>query len=212
MTALVELGQSRLLDQLLALIWYALLIGIPVYAAGVLITYLAPNTLHPGLHLRLDVPIYPAPDALALAPQGSVARAATIPRALATISLTRLPAVDLAVLLAAWVLKTALWLPVLYQLRKLFTALLQGRPFVSDNAIRLRILGVVLLGAELLRAALWFGQGVYIWWAFDGIGLRLYPLNLNLNTTTLFVGAALIVAAEAFRRGAELEEDQALTV
>jgi hypothetical protein len=38
------------------------------------------------------------------------------------------------------------------------------------------------------------------------------PGGADLPFAGLFVGAALLVVAEAFRRGAQLEEDQALTV
>ena len=54
-------------------------------------------------------------------------------------------------------------------------------------------------------------EGLYVAWRFRGPGLELWP-RLDLPVTALFVGAALLVVAEAFRRGAQLEEDQALTV
>jgi len=38
------------------------------------------------------------------------------------------------------------------------------------------------------------------------------PFRLDVPVSGLFVGAVLLVVAEAFRRGAQLEEDQALTV
>ena len=63
-------------------------------------------------------------------------------------------------------LPVLLWLPVLYQLRRLLGAMGAGRPFVRENAGRLRRLG----------------------WT------------------------VLLVVAEAFRRGAQLEDHQALTV
>jgi hypothetical protein len=48
-------------------------------------------------------------------------------------------------LLAVPLLRTLLWLPVLYQLRKLLGALSAGRPFVRENADRLRRLGWTLI-------------------------------------------------------------------
>jgi Protein of unknown function (DUF2975) len=200
---------AHILDQVLAIAWYGLLVAAPVYVAMVLLTYLAHvDTL--GVHLDAQVAAGPAPGAAALTTAGG--GAATAPHGLTTITFTRLPAGQLAVHLAVWVLNAALYLPILHQLRKLFAALAQGRPFVRDNAMRLRTLGVVLIGTEVARTALRLGQGAYVAWTFTSAGLRLYPLTLVLRTTVVFVGAALIVVAEAFRRGAELEDDQAFTV
>ena len=61
--------------------------------------------------------------------------------------------------------------------------------------------------------AIRFGEGLYVAARFERPGLQLWAQPVELPTTTgLFVGAVLLVAAEAFRRGAQLEEDQAFTV
>jgi hypothetical protein len=76
--------------------------------------------------------------------------------------------------------------------------------------------------------------GVDVWfnptpvaWALEGGGSRAARIvhgvaavrfqelpwpSLDVPVSGLFVGAVLLVAAEAFRRGAQLEEDQAFTV
>ena len=108
-------------------------------------------------------------------------------------------------------LRTLLWLPILYQLRKLLGALRAGRPFVRENTDRLRSLGWSVILVQLTLAAIRFGEGLYVAERFRRPGLQLAPA-VDLPITGLFVGAVLLVAAEAFRRGAQLEEDQAFTV
>ena len=114
-------------------------------------------------------------------------------------------------LLAAGMLRLLLWLPVLQQLRRLLGALSVGRPFVRENADRLRRLGWALILVELALATLRMAEGLYVVWQFERPELELWP-RLDVPVSGLFVGAVLLVVAEAFRRGAQLEEDQALTV
>jgi hypothetical protein len=64
---------------------------------------------------------------------------------------------------------------------------------------------------QLALAAIRAGEAGFVAARFQRPGLQLAPL-LDVPVAGLFVGAVLLVAAEAFRRGAQLEEDQAFTV
>jgi Protein of unknown function (DUF2975) len=196
------------LKSLLDLAFWAIVLLAPVYVVLVTVGYLRSG--EPGVGLGVDVWFSPTPVAWVLDGDGS--RAARIVRGVGAVRFQRLPWPDLAVLLAVSMLRLLLWLPVLYQLRKLLGALSVGRPFALENADRLRKLGWTLILVELTLAALRMGEGLYVAWQFRRPGLELWPFRLDLPVAALFVGAVLLVAAEAFRRGAQLEEDQALTV
>lgn len=199
---------AGLLKSLLDLAFWAIVLLAPVYVVLVVVGYLRSG--EPDMALGVDVWFNPTPVAWALEGDGS--RAARIVHGVGAVRFQRLPWPDLAVLLAASMLRLLLWLPVLQQLRKLLGALSVGRPFVRENADRLRKLGWALILVELALAALRMAEGLYVAWQFRRPGLELWPFRLDLPFAGLFVGVALLVAAEAFRRGAQLEEEQALTV
>jgi hypothetical protein len=200
---------AGLLKGLLDLAYWAIVVLAPLYAALIVVSYQGPGD--PDTQLGADVWFDPEP---AWALQGDGARAAEIIGGEAAVRFQRLPWPELAGLLAASLARTLLWLPVLYQLRKLLGELSKGRPFVRDNADRLRRLGWTLIVVELAQTALRLGEGVYVSLVLEPgrPGLELWPLAVDLPVTGLFVGGALLVAAEAFRRGAQLEEEQAFTV
>jgi hypothetical protein len=62
-----------------------------------------------------------------------------------------------------------------------------------------------------MQTAIRLAESRFVAWRFQRPGLQLWAL-VDLPVAGLFVGVALLVAAEAFRRGAQLEEEQALTV
>ena len=198
------------LKSLLDLAFWAMVIIAPLYAALVLFSYLGPGD--PDAQLGADIWFDPVTDAWAL--EGGGGRAAEIIGGVGAVRFQRLPWPELAGLLAVSLLRTLLWLPVLYQLRKLLGALSVGRPFVRENADRLRRLGWTLIVVELALTILRLAEGLYVYlvWRSRQPALELWPLTADLPTTGLFVGVALLVAAEAFRRGAQLEEEQAFTV
>jgi hypothetical protein len=78
---------------------------------------------------------------------------------------------------------------VLQQLRRLLGALSVGRPFVRENADRLRRLGWVLIVVELALATLRMAEGPYVAWQFERPGLELWPFRLYVPVSGLFVGA-----------------------
>jgi Protein of unknown function (DUF2975) len=196
------------LKRLLDLGFWAIIALVPIYTALVVLGYLRSG--EPDMALGVDVWFNPTPHAWVL--DGDGQRAARIVHGIGAVRFQQLPWPDLTVLLATSMLRLLLWLPVLYQLRRLLGALSVGRPFALENADRLRKLGWALILVELTLAALRMAEGLYVAWQFDRPGLELWPFRLDVPITGLFVGAVLLVAAEAFRRGTQLEEDQALTV
>lgn len=102
-----------------------------------------------------------------------------------------------------------LW--VLTLLRHIFRSLSQGRPFVPENARRLRWVGVSVVVCELARAALVYFWSYYTSLHFSANGLRFVP-STDLNGMTIISGFAILVIAEVFREGTRLQEDQSLTI
>ena len=199
---------AGILKDLLDVIFWAIMVLAPLYAALVVVSYARSG--RPGVALVTDVWFEPSPGDWAL--DGGAARAAELVEGIGRVRIQRLPWPELTLLLAAATLRTLLWLPILYQLRKLLGALRDGRPFVRENADRLRKLGWSVILVQLAVAAIRFGESLYVAQRFQRPGLQLGAPPVDLPVTGLFVGAVLLVAAEAFRRGAQLEEDQAFTV
>jgi len=195
------------LKSTLDLIFWAIVVLAPVYVALVVWGYRRAGD--PGVALVADVWFEPSPGNWALA--GAGGRAAELVDGVGAVRLQRLPGPELALLLATSMARTLLWLPVLAQLRRLLGALSAGQPFVRENAGRLRRLGWTLIVVQLALAAIRVGEAGFVAARFQRSGLQLAML-LDVPVAGLFVGAVLLVAAEAFRRGAQLEEDQALTV
>ena len=199
---------AGLLKSLLDLAFWAIIALAPIYTALVVFGYLRSG--EPDMALGAHVWFDPVPGSWPL--EGDGARAAVLVGGEGSVRFQRLPWPELAGLLTFSLLRTLLWLPVLHHLRRLLGALSVGRPFALDNADRLRKLGWAVIGVELALTVLRLGEGAYVAWRFSRPGLELWPMTVDLPFAGLFVGVALLVAAEAFRRGAQLEEDQALTV
>lgn len=90
---------------------------------------------------------------------------------------------------------------VVDRLLELLRTLRFGSPFVADNAIRFRRIGVALLFGEAAQFFLSiFGH------AFDA------DIDGGLDLITLVSIAAVFVLSEVFREGAKMKEEQDLTV
>lgn len=98
-----------------------------------------------------------------------------------------------------------------HHLRRIFQRVSDGAPFDLQNAIRLRWLGLLLLGFAIYNGVARFitslavGEGASSEWIAVSNGL-------HFNAPLAFVALALVALAEIFRRGAELEDEQALVV
>lgn len=105
----------------------------------------------------------------------------------------------------------ALALLFLHHLRRLFQHVRGGAPFEATNARRLRRLGFIALALALLNGLAEFVTSLAV---RDGlISERMkVPHGLSLDPSLVLFGLVLLALAEIFRRGADLEEDQSLTV
>lgn len=128
----------------------------------------------------------------------------------------KLPIADLpwSFLLLLWTsvaIGFGLMLLFLHHLRRIVHRVRDGAPFDEQNALRLRWLGLLLLGLAVFKGVadlvttLWVRRII----APEGVDV---PLGLHFDVTLLFVGLVLVVLAEIFRRGSELETEQALVI
>ena len=115
----------------------------------------------------------------------------------------------IAILGAAAVMALVLWM--LAELRALCRSVRDGEPFAPRNAIRIRRLALALVLAELSRAAIVFGAHAYVAAHFASDHVR-FTASPHLDPFALVSALILLVLAEVFRTGTQLDEDQSLTV
>ncbi len=117
---------------------------------------------------------------------------------------------------AAALLRWACYLIVLLKLREVCSTMSAGRPFAWDNVRRIRMLGWAVLGTAAIDLLIDAVALVYLASRVTVGGepatvpgsLLLYEIPCG----TIFAGLAVLVLAEIFKAGADLEDDQALTV
>jgi hypothetical protein len=99
----------------------------------------------------------------------------------------------------------------LHELRRIFQRVRDGAPFDADNASRVRRLGVLLLALALLDGVAGLVTSLAVRGELVSGGLAV-ATGLRVNVPLVVVALVLVALAEIFRRGAELETEQALVV
>lgn len=97
-------------------------------------------------------------------------------------------------------------------LRGVFETLVNGDPFVPENARRLRAIALVLATIEISR--LFLGVLVQLVLAAFGVasGDETGRIEIQLNLSVWFSVLTLVVLAQVFREGAALREEQKMTI
>ena len=101
---------------------------------------------------------------------------------------------------------------VLYQLRKLFATLVDKNPFNAENVRRIRIIGWAVISATILKAVLNTLVGAYFAQIIHLPGVELLAGIRIEDFSGVLLGAIVLILAEVFRHGADLQEDRDLTV
>lgn len=111
--------------------------------------------------------------------------------------------------------QVALFLIGLVQMANMFEDVSRGKPFVLENARRLRIVGYCMAGGAiftllsqtavmlLFRNEIMMKEATFAWYWY---------VKSVLNPGLLFGGLIVIVISEVFRLGNKLQEEQELTV
>ena len=95
---------------------------------------------------------------------------------------------------------------VLHQLRRIFRRLVEGRPFLDENARRLRFIGLAVVGGELAWATLQF-------LVQRAVAERLSSAQITFHAvfapraSLVLAGLALLIVAEIFREGIKMRVD-----
>lgn len=100
-------------------------------------------------------------------------------------------------------LSMAAVLVIVDRLRRIFLTLTAGDPFHPDNVLRLRVIGLMLAGLELLQ---------YIVWALGPHLPGIVKVKRELSLTAWFSVLVVFVLAEVFREGARLRREAELTI
>jgi len=105
----------------------------------------------------------------------------------------------------------ALMLLFLHNLRRIFQRVRDGTPFDAANARRLRWLGVIALALALLEGVIESVTSLAVRPALVSSTFSI-PTGISLDPSVVFFGLVLLALAEVFRRGTELEDEQALVI
>ncbi len=97
-------------------------------------------------------------------------------------------------------------LVVLHRLRRIFRRLVEGRPFLDENARSLRFIGLAVVVGELALAAIqYFGQRAIT------RGLSSAELSFHASfaprPAVILAGLILMIVAEVFREGTKMRAD-----
>ena len=102
-----------------------------------------------------------------------------------------------------------LW--IVYSLWKIVQSVRQKNPFTSTNGKRLRIIAFSMVGIELIRGLADLTKMLYLEprLHFETILIR---SDISISLHVIIAGLVILVIAEAFRIGAEITQEQELTV
>jgi hypothetical protein len=105
---------------------------------------------------------------------------------------------------------------VLLSLRRAFGNIAAGTPFPRDNIRRIRLAGWGVLGFAAMELLIDAGMFAYMRATTTVAGqppvIPTAMLLVDFPLGTILAGLAVVILAELFRAGADLQDDQALTV
>ena len=105
---------------------------------------------------------------------------------------------------------------VLLNLRRAFENIAAGTPFPRDNIRRIRVAGWAILGIAAVELLIDAGMVAYMRATTTVAGqppvIPTAMLLVDFPLGTILAGLAVVILAEIFRAGADLQDDQALTV
>ena len=110
---------------------------------------------------------------------------------------------------AAVMVGLVLW--ILAELAALCRSVRDGKPFAARNAMRIRRLALAVVLGEVSRAAVVYAANAYVAAQFAADHLR-FTARPRINGFAIVSALILLVLAEVFRTGTQLDEDQSLTV
>lgn len=122
-----------------------------------------------------------------------------------------LPQCTIVVVFASAIWFIAMVLFILYQLRKIFANLVKEEPFVKENVLRVRKIGMIVLVGAVIQSIMEYLIGFFVMKHIVIQGIQLVP-EFELNVPSFLAGLAVLVLAEVLKQGTEIKEDQNLTI
>lgn len=101
---------------------------------------------------------------------------------------------------------------IVRQLRGICANLRAGVPFAPDNAGRIRAMGLLVIISTIVKSMLFTVIGMLLKDYVLVKGVELKARLGSLDLTGILLGLLILVLAEVFRYGAELQEERNLTV
>lgn len=86
-----------------------------------------------------------------------------------------------------------------------------GNPFIRENGIRLRWIGTAVIGLGLAKAAFSIPATLFLTTRLDIPGIH-FKYRVGIDGEYILIGLLILVLAEIFRVGAEMREEQELTI
>jgi hypothetical protein len=204
----------RLLTGLVSFVYFgAWVVAAFVLIVAPLLKLLAPNLVHDP-SFRLEVPVtLPRLSATVVSQWDAAPAGITLTAVTGDIGLpmSMMPTWFHVAMYAAIAIFFGLLLLFLHHLRVLFRRVRAGAPFDAANAIRMRWLGVLLLGLHVYFGAFDFWLSTMVTRVLASSRIPIGSA-LHINWLGVFIALVLVGLAEVFRRGAALEEEQSLVV
>ncbi|MHA6287855.1 DUF2975 domain-containing protein [Maricaulis sp. CAU 1757] len=105
------------------------------------------------------------------------------------------------------------FLVVIDRLRRIFSTLIAGDPFVPENAGHLRVIAIAIAGYQILRHVTQGAVAMALTLMDQPVGGGLELTGAaNIDLGAWFAVGALLVMAEVFREGAKMRQEQKLTI
>jgi len=113
-------------------------------------------------------------------------------------------------LLFCLLMTTACLMYIVFQLRRIFTSLIEKKPFVSGNAARIQRIGLAVILMSLVKVAPL--QFLFYFTPLINVNQVIRKSWPSFNFFEIFLGLIIIVLAEVFRYGERLQSDQDMTI
>lgn len=102
-----------------------------------------------------------------------------------------------------------LW--VFYSLRKIIQSVKEGNPFSVHNGRRLRVIAFSMIGIEVIGAFADLIKMLYLVPKLSFETVKIHSI-IHISPHVIIAGLVILVIAEAFRIGAEMKDEQELTI
>ena len=194
---------SSFFKVLLDVAFYAVCLAGAVSVAAVVV---ASRTKTSNVSISLPVRFEINPSAYRIQRAGGAAVDARIEDAGGNVTVKGPPVTSAVLTVLGVIAVEAVVLLVLHRLRRIFRRLVEGRPFLDENARGLRFIGLAVMAGELAWAALqYLGQ--------RAVAAALSSAEISFHAafaprpSVVLAGLALLIVAEIFREGIKMRAD-----